>query len=50
MSSVEALKQFMASKVLSPGEILGNRHAALATYRHLLRATGIAFRGIVTPS
>ncbi|RMY65788.1 hypothetical protein D0863_08875 [Hortaea werneckii] len=35
----------MASKVLNPGEIASNRSVVLATYRHLLRATGIAFRG-----
>ncbi|RMY88343.1 hypothetical protein D0861_04876 [Hortaea werneckii] len=36
----------MASKVLNPGEIASNRSVVLATYRHLLRATGIAFRGL----
>ncbi|RMY60687.1 hypothetical protein D0864_13050 [Hortaea werneckii] len=36
----------MASKVLNLGEIASNRSVVLATYRHLLRATGIAFRGL----
>ncbi|KAK3705382.1 Mitochondrial zinc maintenance protein 1, mitochondrial [Vermiconidia calcicola] len=35
----------MASRYLSPAEIATNRFAVLATYRHLLRATGIAFKG-----
>ncbi|PPJ56801.1 hypothetical protein CBER1_05949 [Cercospora berteroae] len=35
----------MASKVLSHVDIATNRFAVLATYRHLLRATRIAFDG-----
>lgn len=46
MTSVEVLKQFMASKYLSPVEVVNNRAAVLATYRHLLRATRIAFHGM----
>ncbi|KAI7158476.1 hypothetical protein KC349_g4817 [Hortaea werneckii] len=45
MASIDILKGFMATKFLSPGEIAHNRSVVLATYRHLLRATGIAFRG-----
>lgn len=46
MSSIELLKQFMASKLLSPSEIAGNRFAALATYRSLVRAIYLSFRGM----
>ncbi|EME88771.1 uncharacterized protein MYCFIDRAFT_51219 [Pseudocercospora fijiensis CIRAD86] len=35
----------MASKILTPLETATNRFAVLATYRHLLRATRIAFNG-----
>ncbi|KAK4547583.1 hypothetical protein LTR36_000540 [Oleoguttula mirabilis] len=35
----------MATKFLSSVEAGSNRFAVLATYRHLLRATGIAFTG-----
>ncbi|KAI5360624.1 Putative complex 1 LYR protein [Septoria linicola] len=35
----------MASKVLTNLEVATNRFAVLATYRHLLRATRIAFQG-----
>ncbi|KAI7170650.1 hypothetical protein KC316_g13951 [Hortaea werneckii] len=45
MASIDILKGFMATKFLNPGEIAHNRSVVLATYRHLLRATGIAFRG-----
>lgn len=45
MASIDILKGFMATRFLSPGEIAHNRSVVLATYRHLLRATGIAFRG-----
>ncbi|EMC92804.1 hypothetical protein BAUCODRAFT_37721 [Baudoinia panamericana UAMH 10762] len=43
MSAIPSLKH-LASKTLTPIETARNREAALATYRHLLRATGIAFR------
>ncbi|TKA28338.1 hypothetical protein B0A50_03805 [Salinomyces thailandicus] len=45
MSSVEILKTFLASKFLSPAELANNRFVVRATYRHLLRATSIAFKG-----
>ncbi|KXT05530.1 hypothetical protein AC578_3712 [Pseudocercospora eumusae] len=35
----------MASRILTPIEIATNRYAVLSTYRHLLRATRIAFNG-----
>lgn len=35
----------MASRLLSPKELTSNKFVALASYRHLLRATGIAFQG-----
>ena len=44
-SSLDVLRQFMSSKFLSPTEIATNRMAALATYRHLLRAINLSFRG-----
>ncbi|RMY16994.1 hypothetical protein D0866_13594 [Hortaea werneckii] len=47
MASIDILKGFMATRFLSPGEIAHNRSVVLATYRHLLRATGIAFRGLL---
>ena len=37
----------MATKFLSKAEGATNRTAVLATYRHLLRATGIAFKGTI---
>ncbi|TKA83149.1 hypothetical protein B0A55_00705 [Friedmanniomyces simplex] len=43
MSSVDILRQSMASKSLSPAEIATNRVAVLATYRHLLRAINLSF-------
>ncbi|KAK3632729.1 Mitochondrial zinc maintenance protein 1, mitochondrial [Elasticomyces elasticus] len=45
MSTAEILRQFMASKFLSPAEIATNRFAALATYRHLVRAINLSFAG-----
>ncbi|KAK0256269.1 Mitochondrial zinc maintenance protein 1, mitochondrial [Friedmanniomyces endolithicus] len=43
MTTVDLLRQFMASKSLSPAEIATNRVAVLATYRHLLRAINLSF-------
>ena len=34
---------------ISPAELRANRFAVLATYRHLLRATRIAFQGTLSP-
>jgi hypothetical protein len=42
MASANTLKHWMASR---PAETIANRHAALATYRHVLRAINLSFRG-----
>lgn len=39
----------MASKYLSAAEVATNRTVILAAYRHLLRATRLAFQGIFIP-
>ncbi|KAK5107800.1 hypothetical protein LTR62_000668 [Meristemomyces frigidus] len=45
MSSAALLKQFMASRLLSPLDLQANAFAARATYRHLVRAINLSFRG-----